>query len=159
MLKKFNMLDCKSIETPMEQNVKDLNEGDERSFVDITLFRSLIGSLIWLTITRPDISFSVHKLSQAMQNPTIYHWKMAKRVLRYISSTFDYGLLLYKSKGLSIVGYSDSDFANNRADQKSTSAYVIYLGGNFILYHSHLVKLSIRHSLQQQRNCFGSRGC
>ncbi|KAJ7560517.1 hypothetical protein O6H91_04G133400 [Diphasiastrum complanatum] len=129
------MLDCKSIETPMEQIVKDPNKDDERSFVDITLFRSLIGSLIWLTITRPDISFSVHKLSQAMQNPTIHHSKMSKRVLRYISSTFDYGLL-YKSEDLSIVGYSDSDFASDRADKKSTSAYAIYLGGNLISWLS-----------------------
>ncbi|KAJ7516879.1 hypothetical protein O6H91_21G002900 [Diphasiastrum complanatum] len=135
MLKKFNMLNCKSIETPMEQNVKDSNKGDERSFKDITLFRSLIGSLIWLTITRPDISFSVHKLSQAIQNPSIYHWKKAKRVLRYVSSTFDFGLL-YKSEDLSIIGYSDSDFVGDRADRKSTSAYVIYLGGNLISWLS-----------------------
>ncbi|KAJ7523477.1 hypothetical protein O6H91_18G051400 [Diphasiastrum complanatum] len=118
------MLDCKSVDIPMKQNVKDSNKGDERSFVDITLFRSLIGSLIWLTITRPDVSFSVHKLSQVMQNPIIHHWKMAKRVFRYISSTYDYGLL-YKSENLSIVAYSDSDFASDKVDRKSTSAYVI----------------------------------
>ncbi|KAJ7517344.1 hypothetical protein O6H91_21G019800 [Diphasiastrum complanatum] len=135
MLKKFHMENSKSIDTPMEQIVKDPNKGDERSFEDITLFRSLVGSLIWLTITRPDLSFCVHKLSQFMQDPKIHHWKMAKRLLRYVSSSCDYGLL-YKSEDLSIIGYSDSDFASDKMDRKSISAYTIFLGGNLISWLS-----------------------
>ncbi|KAJ7560799.1 hypothetical protein O6H91_04G146800 [Diphasiastrum complanatum] len=135
MLRKFNMQNCKGIDTPMEQHVKDPIKVDERSFKDITLYRSLIGSLIWLTITRPDLSYCVHKLSQFMQDPKIQHWKMAKRVLRYVSSTQDYGLL-YKNEDLNIVGYSDSDFASDKMDRKSINAYTIFLGGNLVSWIS-----------------------
>ncbi|KAJ7544689.1 hypothetical protein O6H91_09G089600 [Diphasiastrum complanatum] len=135
MLKKFQMENCKDIDTPMEHIVKVSMKDDEKSFVDITLYRSLIGSLIWLTVTRPNLSFFVHKLSQHMHDPKLYHWKLAKRVLRYISSTLDYELF-YKGEDLTLIAFSDSDFAGDRLDRKSTSAYTIFLGGNLVSWLS-----------------------
>ncbi|KAJ7553162.1 hypothetical protein O6H91_06G085900 [Diphasiastrum complanatum] len=135
MLKKFQMKNSKGIDTPMEHTVKVPIKYDEKSSVDITLYRSLIGSLIWLTVTRPNLSFCVHKLSQHMQDPKLYHWKLAKRVLGYISSTLDYGLL-YKGEDLTLIAFLDSDFAGDRLDRKSTSAYTIFHGGDLVSWIS-----------------------
>ncbi|KAJ7561914.1 hypothetical protein O6H91_03G047400 [Diphasiastrum complanatum] len=135
MLRKLHMENYKGIDTPMEHTVKVPIKDDEKSFEDITLYRSLIGSLIWLTVTRPDLSFCVHKLSQHMQDPKLYHWKLAKKVLRYISSTLDYGLF-YEGEDLTLIAFSDSDFAGDRLDRKSISAYTIFLGGNLVSWLS-----------------------
>ncbi|KAJ7525207.1 hypothetical protein O6H91_17G042000 [Diphasiastrum complanatum] len=135
MLKKFQMENCKGIDTPMEHTIKVPMKDDGKSFEDITLYRSLIGSLIWLIVTRPNLSFCVHKLSQHMQDPKLYHWKLAKRILRYIFSTLDYGLF-YKGEDLTLIAFLDSDFAGDRLDRKSTSAYTIFLEGNLVSWLS-----------------------
>ncbi|KAJ7295863.1 hypothetical protein O6H91_Y158500 [Diphasiastrum complanatum] len=135
LLKKFKMEVCKSVDTPMEQDVKVPNEDDERSFMDITLFRQLIGSLMWITITRPDLSFSVCRLSQSMQKPLNIHWKKAKRILRYISGTLDFGIL-YRGDVINLHAFSDSDFARDKRDRKSTSAYSTFIGEGVVSWLS-----------------------
>ncbi|KAJ7556904.1 hypothetical protein O6H91_05G103700 [Diphasiastrum complanatum] len=119
----------------MEHVVKATNEGDKTSFEDITLFRKLIGFLIYLTITRPDLSFCVSKLSQSMQAPLVHHWKSAKRVLRYVSSTRFFGIL-YEGSNLHLRAYSDSDFAGDKMDRKSISAFATFLCGGVISWLS-----------------------
>ena len=80
VLRRFNMNTCKPISTPLEQNVK-LNNNDDSKEVDGTLYRQLVGSLNYLTTTRPDIAYSVSILSQFMAKPHENHWKATKRVL------------------------------------------------------------------------------
>ena len=105
--------------------------------MDVTLYRSLIGSLRYLLHTRPDMTYSVSILSRYMMNPTSDHWIASKRVLRYLKGTIDFGLVYVKGvKNLNVIGYSDSDFAGDVEDRKSTSGQVFFLGGLPITWNS-----------------------
>ena len=127
VLQRFCMQDCKPVLTPMEQNLKlSKFEGGEK--VDSTTYRQLIGSLIYLTNTRPDLSYAVSILSRFMQEPRDSHWNAAKRVLRYIQGTKDFGLIYTKTKNIVLGGYSDADFAGTIDDQASTSGYLMNMG-------------------------------
>uniref|UniRef100_A0A2N9ICE2 Integrase catalytic domain-containing protein n=1 Tax=Fagus sylvatica TaxID=28930 RepID=A0A2N9ICE2_FAGSY len=127
ILKKFEMLDCKSISTPVECGVK-LSRHDEEENVNPTLFKSLVGSLRYLTCTRPDILYGVGLVSRYMEAPTMTHLKTAKRILRYVKGTLDFGLLYSPSKEFKLFGYCDSDWAGDMDDRKSTTGFVFYMG-------------------------------
>ena len=94
-----------------------------------TLYRSLIGSLRYLTHTRPDLLFSVGLLSRFMEKPTQEQYNGIKRILRYVKGTEDYGLFYKKGdmKG-ELIGFSDSDFAGDCHNRKSTSSYIFLFG-------------------------------
>ena len=100
--------------------------------VDGTKYRQLIGSLIYLTNAHPDLSYSVSILSSFMQEPRESHWNSAKRVLRYIQGTKDFGLLYKKCKDFILVGYSDADFVGDIDNRTSTSGYLLNLGSTTI---------------------------
>ncbi|KAL5539459.1 hypothetical protein UlMin_045115 [Ulmus minor] len=127
ILKKFKMNDCKPISTPVECGIK-LSKHDEGESVDPTFFKSLVGSLRYLTCTRPDILFAVGLVSRYMENPTTTHFKTTKRILRYIKGTIDFGLLYSFSNDYKLVGYSDSDCGGDIDDRKSTSGFVFFMG-------------------------------
>ncbi|PKU78069.1 putative mitochondrial protein [Dendrobium catenatum] len=127
MLKKFKMDNCKPINTPIECGVK-LSKHDEGERVDPTFFKSLVGSLRYLTCTRPDILYAVGLVSRYMETPTTSHLKTAKRILRYIKGTIHFGLLYSSSNDFRLVGYSDSDWAGDMDDRKSTTGYVFFMG-------------------------------
>lgn len=95
---------------------------------DPVKYRSLVGSLQYLLITKPDIAFALNKLSQHMQRPTTEHWAFVKRLLRYLSGTNDDGLHIFRNSYLSLYAFSDADWARDKDDFSSTGAYVIYLG-------------------------------
>jgi len=88
----------------------------------------LIGSLIYLTNTRPDLSYAISILSRFMQEPRYNHWNAAKRVLRYIQGTKDFGLLYTKTKIFILGGYSDVNFVGSIDDRASTSGYLMNMG-------------------------------
>eukprot|EP00253_Pinus_taeda_P032159 PITA_32159 len=92
LVDRFKMQDCKLATTPMEPGLK-LSAQSSSPLVDESLFNQLVGSLIYLIATRPDISFAVCYISRFMAAPKADHWIAAKRVLRYVSGTPDYGLL------------------------------------------------------------------
>ena len=127
ILAKFGMQDCKPMTTPLVVNEKLVKDDGEKS-VDQTLFRSLIGSLLYLTITRPDIMFAASLLSRFMCNPSQLHFGAAKRVLRYIRGTTNFGLMFNRGAGTILQGYCDSDWAGCHDDMKSTSGYCFTLG-------------------------------
>ena len=91
ILNRFGMIDCKSMTTPMTTNLKLFGDTTSER-VDATLYRQMIGSLMYLTNTRPDICFAVNTLSQYMVDPRQVHLVMAKNVLRYLKGAMDYGL-------------------------------------------------------------------
>ncbi|KAG6409034.1 hypothetical protein SASPL_132064 [Salvia splendens] len=91
-------------------------------------YKSLVGSLRYLTCTMPDILYATGLVSRYMENPTTSHFKAAKRILRYLRGTIDYGLFYSQSNDYKLVGYSDSDWAGDNDDRKSTSGYVFYMG-------------------------------
>ena len=127
LLKKFKMNDCKPVSTPIECGAK-LSKYDEGEHVDATSFKSLVGSLRYLTCTRPDILYAVGLVSRFMEAPTTTHLKTAKRILRYIKGTINFGIFYYQSNDYRLLGYSDSDWAGDLDDRKSTSGFVFFLG-------------------------------
>ena len=127
ILKKFKMNDCKPISTPIECGSK-LSKHDEEKKVDTTLFKSLIGSLRYLTCTRPDILYATGLISRYMENPTTTHFKAAKRILRYLKGTINFGLFYSTTNDYKLVGYSDSDWAGDVDDRKSTTGFVFFMG-------------------------------
>ncbi|KAG6384847.1 hypothetical protein SASPL_153666 [Salvia splendens] len=127
ILKKFKIEDCKPINTPVECGVK-LSKNDEEEKVDPTLYKSLVGSLPYLTCTRPDILYATRLVSRYMENPTTTHFKAVKRILQYLKGTIGYGLSYSAANDYRLVGYNDSDWAGDNDDRKSTSGYVFYMG-------------------------------
>ncbi|KAL0320217.1 UNVERIFIED_CONTAM: Retrovirus-related Pol polyprotein from transposon RE1 [Sesamum radiatum] len=126
-LKKFKMMECNPVNTPIECGVKLSKDNGARK-VDSTTFRSLVGSLRYLTCTRPDIVFAVGLVSRFMENPSEEHMNAAKRILRYLKGTFDYGIFYTSSNDVCLKGYCDSDYAGDVDDRKSTTGFVFYFG-------------------------------
>eukprot|EP00253_Pinus_taeda_P024360 PITA_24360 len=135
LVDKFRMQDCKPATTPMEPGLK-LSAQSSSPLVDETLFRQLVGNLIYLTATKPDISFAVSYISRFMSAPKADHWIAAKRVLRYVHGTSDYGLLYTRSSDPILSGYTDSDWAGSVDDRKSTAGYVFSLGSGAVTWTS-----------------------
>lgn len=127
ILNECKMLDCKPSSFPMEQNQKlALDTG--QLFSNPPRYRRLVGRLIYLTITRPEITYSVHILSQFMQAPRQAHWDAAMHVLRYLKSSPGQGIILPKDNDLQLVGYCDSDWASCPLTRRSTTGYLMKLG-------------------------------
>jgi hypothetical protein len=93
-----------------------------------------VGALQYATITRPDLAFAVNKASQFLANPTDEHWKVVKRILRYIQGTTQLGLLIQPSKHLSLNAYCDADWAGCLDDRRSTTNFVVFYGPNLIFW-------------------------
>ncbi|KNA13496.1 hypothetical protein SOVF_116290 [Spinacia oleracea] len=127
LLKEHNLTDCKPLQLPMDPNLKlTADKGDV--LPSPTPYQRLVGRLIYLTITRPDISFTVQFLSQFMQQPTSVHMQAAIRLLRYISGNVSQGVLLASSSGATLTAYCDSDWASCPISRRSTTGYCIFLG-------------------------------
>ena len=127
---------CNSAITPLESRAQFISE-EGKSTVNSTTYHSLIGSLRYLTHTRPDILFAVGILSRHMEKPNQEHYIEVKRVLRYLKGTENYGLF-YKKGDLrgELIGYSHSDFAGDSTDRKSTSGHIFFLGGMVVCWSS-----------------------
>lgn len=126
LLAKHNMLDAKSVSTPLPESPKlTIHAGDP--LPDGSKYRSVVGSLQYLAFTRPDISYAVNRLAQFMHKPTSDHWQAAKRVLRYLAGTQTHGVFLHKASPLQLHAYSDADWAGDTDDYVSTNAYVVYI--------------------------------
>lgn len=123
------------------------------ALVDGSEYRMVVGSLQYLHFTRPDIAFAVNKLSQFMHRPTDLHWLAAKRVLRYLAGSRDRGIFLRRNTNLSLHAFSDSDWAGNRDDYTSTGAYIVYLGGNPVVWSSKKQKTVARSSTEAEYQC------
>ena len=115
----------------MEQKLK-LTSLEGKEFEDATKYRQLVGSLNYLTTTRPDVSFVVGILSRFMQKPYEGHWSTAKRVLRYLNGTQDFGIKYTQVDNFSLIGYSDSDFDGDKETGVSTSGYDMSLGSRAV---------------------------
>jgi hypothetical protein len=137
VLKRFGMMDCKSMSTPMVTNLRKLHDSDTGSdLVDPTMYRQLIGSLMYMIHTRPDICYAVIAMSQFMTEPRQRHWVAEKHILRYLRGTITYGLRYTSSGGLFLHGYADVDWEGSPVDQKSTSRYCFSLGSSMISWSS-----------------------
>ena len=108
LLAHFHISDCKSAPTPFQSGVKLIVECTT-SLVDATLYRQLVGSLIYLTHNRPDLSFAFSLVSRFMQQPHESHWQEAKRILRFLQGTLHYGAFYSSNTTVSLSSYTDSD--------------------------------------------------
>ncbi|XP_025702922.1 uncharacterized mitochondrial protein AtMg00810-like [Arachis hypogaea] len=135
LLTKVDMVGCAACHTPLPSTTNITVLGGA-SFNDPGLYRSVIGSLQYLTITRRKICYCINKLAQFVQSPLDSHWRMVKRVLRYLSSTASYGLHIKsdtdQNTAIKIVAYNDSDWAGDPDVRKSTSGYCVFVGSNLV---------------------------
>jgi hypothetical protein len=95
-----------------------------------------VGSLNYLTTTRPDISYYVSVLSQFMEKPHESHWNAAKTLLRYLKGTLDYGIKYTDASNVELTGYSDSHWAGNMDDRRSTTGYAFSIGSGVVSWSS-----------------------
>ena len=125
VLERFEMSNCKPRSTPSEQKL----EFDGETLVDPRRYREAVGSLVYaMTCTRPDICWVVTKLSQFLVAPMKGHWIALKHVLRYLKGTLDFELCYRKcDDGLTLIGYSDADWASSTDDRRSISGYCFSL--------------------------------
>ncbi|GKC45049.1 hypothetical protein Tco_1062771 [Tanacetum coccineum] len=120
MLKKFGLEDSKPTKTPMSTEIK-LTKDDEADSVDNSKYRGMIGSLFYLTASRPDIMFSVCIYARFQESPKTTHLEAVKRIFRYIRGTSHLGLWYPKGTRIETIVYADSDHAGDYVDRKSTS--------------------------------------
>ena len=131
ILTRAQLLDSKPIYIPMVVSQHLIVDGSP--FSDPTLYRSLVGALQYLTITRPDIAHAVNSVSQFLHAPIVDHFLAIKRILRYVKGTLHFGLTFRPSTVPSaLVAYLDADWASCPDTHRSTSGYSIYLGNNLV---------------------------
>ncbi|OIT03403.1 retrovirus-related pol polyprotein from transposon tnt 1-94 [Nicotiana attenuata] len=120
---------AKSASTPLA-TTNSLMMDESAHLRDPKEYQVLVGSLQYLSLTRPDIAFAIHRLSQFSRRPTTKHWIALKRVIRYLIGTIDHDLFMHKNSSLDLHAFSYANWAGNKDDRTSTSAYVIFLGKN-----------------------------
>ncbi|GJV16592.1 ribonuclease H-like domain-containing protein [Tanacetum coccineum] len=140
LLNEFGMLACKPCSTPIEVNPDDkkvvAKYGDDVPLTGITNYQKLVGKLIYLTMTRPDISYAVHCQSQVMYKPMQCHLRLAFRVLRYLKKEPGLGIIFRKSDNSDLRGFVDSDWAKCKITKRSITGYSVFLGDNLVSWKS-----------------------
>ncbi|GJU73096.1 hypothetical protein Tco_1264501 [Tanacetum coccineum] len=127
MLKKFGLEESKPMEKPMFTDMK-LMKDEECESVDSTKYRGMIGSLLYLTASRPDIMFSLCLCARFQEDPKTSYLEAVKRIFRYIKGTTHLGLWYPKRTGIKSVVYADSYHAGDYMDRKSTSDICTFVG-------------------------------
>ncbi|RVW94084.1 Retrovirus-related Pol polyprotein from transposon RE1 [Vitis vinifera] len=157
LLTRTNMQTTKPVHTPLPTSSSSIKLSYGSPLSNPMEYRTIVGSLQYLSLTRPNISFVVNKMSQFMHQPTDEHWTLVKRILRYLSGTVNDGLLLHRASPLSLHAFSDSihafsdvDWASNKDDYSSTGAYLVYLGNNLISWISKKQKIVARSSTEAE---------
>ena len=106
------MIDYKPMSTPMDPNVR-LQEDEGKDLENVTMYRQLAGNLIYLTLTRPDISYPIGVVSRYMSNPKKHHLDAVKRILRYVKGTIGFGILYKETKNCQVMGYFDGGYVKD----------------------------------------------
>nr|KYP33754.1 Retrovirus-related Pol polyprotein from transposon TNT 1-94 [Cajanus cajan] len=135
LLKRFGMENAKSMATPMSTTCY-LDKDEVGKSIDVKKYRGMIGSLLYLSASRPDIMFSVCFCARYQSNPKESHLSAVKRIMRYLLRTTNLGLWYPKNMSFNLVGYSDSDFAGCKTDRKSTSGTCHFIGSALVSWHS-----------------------
>ncbi|KAJ0534952.1 putative RNA-directed DNA polymerase [Helianthus annuus] len=128
ILEETGMMGCRPSPFPMEKNLK-LGKCEEEPKIDSNQYRRLVGKLLYLQATRPDIAYAVNVLSQFVGDPRKSHMEAANRVLRYLKSTPGQGILIPKEGGTRLTAYCDSDWLGCPVTRRSRSGYLLLIGG------------------------------
>ena len=149
-LTKFGMVDCKPMSTPMSTTCNLDPVADDFEIADKSLYRSIIGSLLWIAnCTRPDIAYAVNRLAQSLNAPGEAHLTAAKRVLRYLKGTKDYVLCFKKQDPNVLQVYSDASYAS-AAKRRSTSGVVLLLNSNVVIWKSRKQSVTAQSTVEAE---------
>lgn len=136
LVETYHLEDTRPVNTPCDDHFKDLRKNDDPTHVTENPYCPLIGALLWVSNgTRPDVTYAVNRLSAFMSSPTDHHWKAAQRVLVYLRDTSSYSITL-GGNDLTLSGHSDSDWAKQREDRRSTTGFIFYLGNSPVSWKS-----------------------
>ena len=149
LISQASITDNNIVDTPIEYNCR-LNSHDGKSLFDATLYRQLVGSLIYLTVTRPNISYVVHVVSQFMVALRSPHYAAVLRILRYLKDTIFDGLHFSSHSSLTLQAYSDADWAGDPTDRRSTTGYSFLLGDSLISWRSKKQTVDARSSTEAE---------
>ena len=138
------MINCKLASTPMSTTEKlSVYDGTPLGPEDATRYRSVVGALQYLTLTRPDISFAVNKVCQYLHAPTSAHWTAVKRIFRYLKPTISIGLRIIKSPSTLVSGFSYADWAGCVDDRRSTGGFAIFFGCNLVSWSASTARKTV----------------
>lgn len=149
LLSETGMLDCRPADTPIETNhglsilPNQVPDNKER-------YQKVVGKLIYLSHTSPDIAYVVSIISRFMHAPSENHMNTVYRILRYLKSSLGKGLFFGKKQCHQVIGYTDADWAGDRMDGKSTSGYFTFVGGNVVTWRSKKQKVVSRSSAEAE---------
>ncbi|XP_056853064.1 uncharacterized mitochondrial protein AtMg00810-like [Raphanus sativus] len=149
LLDDYGLLGCKPSSVPMDPTLhltKDLGT----LLTTPTKYRELIGRLLYLCITRPDISFAVHQLSQFLSVPTDVHYQAALKVLRYLKTNPGQGLMYASDSELCLNAFADADWATCKDTRRSVTGFCVYLGSSLILWKSKKQSVVSRSSTEAE---------
>ena len=157
LLTETGKLGAKPSSTPMLPNIQLTKDGDQ--FEDPEKYRRLVGKMNYLTVTRPDIAYSVSIVSQFMSAPTIHHWKALEQILCYLKGAPGLGLLYRKSGHTHIECFSDADWAGSKVDRRSTTGYCVFVGGNLVSWKSKKQNVVSRSSAESEYRAMAQSIC
>jgi len=154
MLQDAKMLHTKPTITPLD--IKLRLDSSSKPFPTFTTYQKIVGKFIYLTITRPDITFVVSLLSQYMHAPTSQHLDLMKRILRYLKGTISRGIVMTRNRHTNIIGYTDSDWTGNALDRRSTTGYCMFVGGNLVSWKNKKQQVVTRSSAEAKYRAMAS---
>ncbi|XP_021996019.1 secreted RxLR effector protein 161-like [Helianthus annuus] len=149
------MLGCRPSAFPFDQGT-NLDKGEEDARIDATQYRRLVGRLLYLQATRPDITYSVNVLSQFVADPRRNHMEAANRVLRYLKGTPGQGILLPREGPLTLTAYCDSDWLGCPYTRRSRTGYLLLLGGGAISWKTKKQSAVSRSSAEAEYRAMAS---
>ncbi|CAH9102403.1 unnamed protein product [Cuscuta epithymum] len=158
ILSETGLTGARPVSFPMVQNHK-LQSATGPNFSDPERYRRLVGKLIYLTLTRPDISYSVHILSQFMQCPKVEHWEAMLRVLRYLKGHPGQGILLRSDSSLTLTGFCDADWASCPVTRRSVTGYFVSLGHSPISWRTKKQATVSRSSAEAEYRSMAALTC
>jgi hypothetical protein len=149
LLSETGMTACSPASTPMEENLK-LHGDSNQVPTNKERYQRLVGRLMYLAHTRPDLAYSLSVVSQFMHSPSEEHMNVVTRILRYLKSSPGKGILFTKGHNLDVNGYTDVDWAGSIQDRRSTSGYFTFVGGNLVTWRSKKQEVVARSSAEAE---------
>jgi len=149
LLKETGKTACKPVSTPVDPNIK-LGSAEEDNAVNKEMYQRLVGRLIYLSHTRPDIAFAVSLVSQFMHQPREAHLQAALRIVQYLKGTPGRGILFKRNKSVALEAYTNVDYAGSVVDRRSTTGYYTFLGGNLVTWKSKKQSVVARSSAEAE---------
>jgi len=158
LLESSGLLGSKPASTPLDTSIK-LHQDTSQPFEDVSCYRRLIGRLLYLNTTRPDISLVTQQLSQFLNAPTITHYKAVCRILRYLKNNPGLGLFFPRASETQILGYVDADWAGCVISRRSTTGFCFFLGSSLISWRAKKQATVSRSSSEAEYRALSTATC